>query len=160
MPLPDPPRDVFTSLTGTMDRAREAIASVGLRMYRVYFLVERWAGQAGEGEPVARTFTEIAPAPKVRFLSAARIAASGGVYREGAVELTKITRSLRREQLLGQTEQGDRRARNERFSFALVPRGQIHAELYNPVGEPVLRPLEWTLVLNPITRRLPAPDID
>lgn len=160
--LPDRPSDVFSNLTETMDAARQVISDVGLRTYRVFFVVERWAEgtSAGDGEPLEVTFTEIVPAPEVSFFSAARVASSGGAYREGAVELRKVTRSLRREALLGHTIYGDRRPKHERFSYGLLARGQLFAELYNPAGEPILEPLAWRIALNPISRRIEAPVLD
>lgn len=163
MPRPfEQPQDVFSNLTSTMDAARQVIADVGLRTYRAFFVVERWSSEArdaGEGEPEEVTFEEILPPPDVVFFSAARIASSGGAYRDGAVELRKLSRSLRREQLLGHTEDGHRRPRTERFSYALIALGQVSAELFNPVGEPILEPLAWRITLNPVSRRIELPGL-
>lgn len=159
MPLPhDGPQDVFTNLTGTMDAARQVIADVGLRLYRVFFVIERWSGaRIEEGTLQATRYEEILPPPDVRHLLASRIASSGGVYEDGAVLLSKITRSLTREQLLGLTESGDQRPRNERFSYGLLPRGQALVELFKPTGRPTLEPLAWSIALNPTNRRIQPP---
>ena len=159
MPLPmDPPNDIFTSLTPTMDRSRSVIAGLGLRLYRVYFVVETFETERGEGEATI-SFEELVPSPRVDFLSAARVANSGGAYLDGAVALTKISRTMRREQLLGLTESGDPRDKRERFTIGLVCRGQAHIDLYKPASQPVLEALAWKMVVNPVNRRMDAPGL-
>jgi hypothetical protein len=155
-----PPRDLFTNLTPTIDAARSVIASLGLRTYRCFLIVERFAEQRGVGGEPERTLVEIVPAPAIRFLSASRVAMSGGAFESGAVEATKITRTLSDAQLLGQTESGDERDRKERFSWGLVPRGQQLVHLYKPASVPVLEPLGWKLMLNPVNRSFQATLLD
>jgi len=160
---PETPKDTFTNLTPTMDRVRQRIADIGLRMYRVYFLTREWAGpRRNEGNLVSVTWDEITPPPKVKHLSAARVMSSGGKYQDGAVELTKISRGRRREELILKTIAGDdfNHPDNITYQFALVPRGQIFAELYTPASDAVLHPLSWSLILNPMRERVPGPDAD
>jgi len=183
--MSDLPNDVFSNLTPTMDAARGAIARVGLRLYRAFLVIETFSGdEVGEGD-VERAFEEILPTPRVRHLSAARIASSGGAYRDGALELSKITRRMTLQKLLGQREQsdlvvpgflddpmggatggqvqpgvgavGDSLPQNQRLFYGLLPRGQPLLELYKLVGQPVLFPLHWSLTVNPVNRRVPSP---
>jgi hypothetical protein len=159
--LPPKPTDLFTRLTPVLDAARGVIQGLGLRPYRVYLLTERWTGPGPkEGILEELVWDEVLPSPEVIHLSAARIASSGGQYQAGAVELRKISRERRREELLGRTRFGHALARHLSFYVAAVPKGQLFAELYNPASDPVLEPLAWRLVLNPVNRRIPAPHLD
>lgn len=161
MPTPPRPRDLFTGLGSTIDASRRVIASLGLRTYRSFLVVERFSGdERGDGELAERTFVEIDPPPAIDFLSASRIAASGGAYESGAVQASKITRTLTREQILGLTESGDPRDRRERFAWGIVQRGGVLVKLYRPVGEPILEPLGWRVALNPTNRRFEATELD
>jgi len=156
MPLPPTPTDLFTSLTPTMDNARGVVARLGLRMHRVYLVVEKFEDKRGKGEAEV-SFTEILPPPRVDIFSAARIAYSAGAYLPGTISISKISRTFRREQLLGLTESGDARDAREKFTIGLVARGQTLMLLYKPASDPVLEALAWKMTLSPVNRRLEAP---
>lgn len=158
--LPPEPQDVFTRLTPTMDRARGKIAEVGLRPYTVYFLTRRWSGdEVGVGEETVE-WEELTPPPRVEVLRLSFVASTGGRLLDGAIRLTKVSRRYRLEHLRGQTIWADDPPVNERWCYGVIPRGQIHAELYRPVGEPILHALGWELILNPLNERIYGPKLD
>jgi len=153
--LPPTPTDVFTRLTNTLDAARTIVDRIGLRTYRSFLYREFYTGPRRKEGPITGVdWEEITPPPKIGFVSERRIASSGGQYHDGAVEASKISRTRRREELIGKTLYGQDTDDTEEFFWALVPKGQMWAELYNPASDAVLEPLFWRVVLNPANRQV------
>lgn len=158
-----PPSDIFTTqVAPALDVARQEIANVGLRPYRSFFLTEKWEGPAKhQGDLIEAEWEEILPPPVRVEVPQGAIAENVGLLQVGAIELQRISRVYTREQLMGRGVNGDDLPENWLFSYVLAPLGQIHGWTYVPsASEPMLRPTEWRVRLNPTNSRrvLPTPD--
>jgi len=157
-PPPCEPQDVFSQeVSSALDEGRREIAAVGLRPWRTFLVIDKYSGtRHKEGDLVERELTELDPQPVVRSLSAAEIAASGGVMRSGDVAVSQISRvNYTIEQLRGRTIAGDDLPRSWDFFYAIQSYGQQHAEFYNLASTPVLGPTAWRLTLRPRNDRGP-----
>jgi len=162
MPQPFPitveePDDLFTNeVAPVLDEARGIIAGLGLRPYRVFLVIDHYAGpRRKEGGLVRRELTELTPPPVVAFASTAKIAMSGGLLQEGSATLREISRRYTKEQLRGRTMAGDDLPPTQNFWIAVIARGQTFSEGYISASEPVLEPTSWTMSIRPTNQREP-----
>lgn len=152
-----PPTDIFsTEVSAALDDARQIVADVGLRPYRVFLVIDKYDGtRRKEGNLVDREVTEILPPPEVRFFSTAKVAFSAGALQDGDAMLTQITRTLTKEQLRGRNIAGGPFPKHWHFRIALRELGAIHAEFYQPSNAPQLNPTYWEMNIRPENKREP-----
>lgn len=153
------PTDTMAGIEATaIQAARQVLTDAGLRPYRVFWIREIWSGaQVGVGT-VRYEFTELAPAPRVRFVSHREEMTAGGRRLEGDAVLDRFPESLTREQLRGLDPDGTRRAVNERWHYGLEARFVTDrvVELYTVASEPILAGgFGWEITIRPEGRRIP-----
>jgi hypothetical protein len=151
--LPAEPTDVITTVAKTaVDPARLIVAQLGLRKYQVYLVTITYQGpRFGEGNATSVVFDELVPTPKVKGLSERRIVGSGGVYKDGALAVSKITVTRRKEQLEGKAQLGADPSSLTRSLWGVQPKGQLFMELYELAGDPALETFGWSVILNPLS---------
>ena len=96
--MPDPPiappaapQDVFTQeVSPALDEARQILAEVGLRPYRVFLCLDTYSGPYKVLPLVSRVLTELLPPPEVEFGGA-----SGDLSRRAAALLPEGQAVLR-----------------------------------------------------------------
>ena len=154
--LPVEPTHPMRRVAHTLDRVRGKIADLGLRPYRTFYILERVDdGEQAQG-PVSDEleFYEFLPRPRVRG-APMYPASMAGSRVEGSVRLDRITRDLKREQLILRTFWNDDVGAKTTAHYGLLAEGQSFVELYTRNSEPLLQPFGWALSLVAINRRVP-----
>lgn len=78
-------------LLPVVDQLRALPQQFGIRRYTVTLRTRTWSGdRAGRGTPTDADVV-LSPVPRVRVVTTAEIAASGGTYREGDFRVSAIT---------------------------------------------------------------------
>lgn len=93
-------RSLGADLSSVVDDARQIVADLGLRPYRVFSVVEEWTGGTrGRGEPMIIFTREFTPPPVIRYTQLRREMESAGVVERGELTMEKISPSLTEEDI-------------------------------------------------------------
>lgn len=83
--------DLRSETLAAINKARSVISDYGFRRYTVDIVTRTWTGyKVGEGTS-SESVVALSPRPRVRNMSQAEIASSGGTFREGDMVLDQIT---------------------------------------------------------------------
>lgn len=141
------------ALERATDRARDVLARLGFRPYRVKLVHVRWTGgrQLGDGVEEVVVEREILPVPSVGDLSGViRSLTAAQVDEQGTVILTKISASYTEDQILCRPENGRPLPPNEAVYYEIQYKDGQRRRL-TPVGggAPSFFPAraEWQVVL-------------
>lgn len=93
-------RSLGDSLSDVVDDARQIVADLGLRPYRIFSIVEQWSGGSrGRGKVSIISELEFTPPPVLNYRPLRRDLGNAGVVERGDVTLERISPRFTEEEI-------------------------------------------------------------